>query len=101
MAAKKLGVEIAVVRAVFQTETEGKTYASNGRIKILYERHYFSCLIHRKYPNAKLIRNAQEELTNHKAVYRLLLSFTTGTEYVQKKETRKSQEQLPQNYGGK
>ena len=56
---------------------------------------------HRKHPNAKLIRNAQEELTNYKAVYRLLLSFTTGTEYVQKKTTRKSQEQLPQNYGGK
>ena len=48
-AAKKLGVELSVIRAVFQTETEGQTYTKDGRIKILYERHYFSRFTHRKY----------------------------------------------------
>ena len=48
-AAKKLGVELSVIRAVFQTETEGQTYTKDGRIKILYERHYFSRFTHGKY----------------------------------------------------
>ena len=48
-AAKKLGVELSVIRAVFQTETGGQTYTKDGRIKILYERHYFSKFTHGKY----------------------------------------------------
>ena len=48
-AAKKLGVELSVIRTVFQTETEGQTYTKDGRIKILYERHYFSRFTHGKY----------------------------------------------------
>ena len=48
-AAKKLGVELSVIRAVFQTETGGQTYTKDGRIKILYERHYFSRFTHGKY----------------------------------------------------
>lgn len=48
-AATKLGVDVATIRAVFQTETGGQTYASDGRIKILYERHYFSKLTYHKY----------------------------------------------------
>ncbi len=40
-AAGLLGVEEAVIRAVYQTEVSRGIYDSKGRMKILYERHYF------------------------------------------------------------
>ena len=40
-AAGLLGVEEAAIRAVYQTEVSRGIYDSKGRMKILYERHYF------------------------------------------------------------
>jgi hypothetical protein len=40
--AEQLGVSVAHLKAVYQTEVGGEGYLSDGRIKILYERHYFS-----------------------------------------------------------
>jgi RHS repeat-associated protein len=40
-AAEKLGVSVALIRAVYKTEVGAGAYLSNGKIKILYERHYF------------------------------------------------------------
>jgi len=41
-AAKTLGVSVAHIRAVYTTEVGENAYLPDGRIKILYERHYFS-----------------------------------------------------------
>src|SRR5688572_3325692 len=47
-AAKKLGCEVAAVRAVIDVESRGG-FLSDGRPKILFERHYFSRLTKRKF----------------------------------------------------
>lgn len=48
-AAEKLGVSVAVIRAVYKTEVGRRAYLANGKIKILYERHYFHRLTKGKY----------------------------------------------------
>jgi RHS repeat-associated protein len=48
-AANKLGVSVAQIRAVYKTEVGKKAFFKNGKIKILYERHYFSRLTKGKY----------------------------------------------------
>jgi len=40
-AAESLGVPIAAIRSVYITETGGNAYYSDGKLKILFERHYF------------------------------------------------------------
>ena len=40
-AAKTLGVELCAVKAIAKVETKGDPFLSDGRPKILYERHYF------------------------------------------------------------
>src|SRR5574344_1794454 len=37
---KLMGVGVAEIRAVYETETQGSTFDTQGRIKILFERHY-------------------------------------------------------------
>jgi hypothetical protein len=40
-AARALGVEVNVIKAVASVETAGRSFDKQGRPKILYERHYF------------------------------------------------------------
>lgn len=40
-AAQALGVPVAAIRSVYLTETGGNAYYSDGKLKILFERHYF------------------------------------------------------------
>ena len=49
IAAKKLGVSVAAIRAVYKVETHGNAFRSNGDPKILFERHYFSRFTKGKY----------------------------------------------------
>ncbi|RUT67889.1 DUF3380 domain-containing protein [Flavobacterium cupreum] len=48
-AAKKLGIPIASVRAVYKVETGGNAFRENGDPKILFERHYFSNFTNGKF----------------------------------------------------
>lgn len=47
-AADKLGVDVASIRAVWNSESSTGNYFSDGKLKILYERHYF-----RKFTNGE------------------------------------------------
>jgi hypothetical protein len=49
IAAAKLGVSIASVRAIYKVETGGNAFADNGDPKVLFERHYFSNFTGGKY----------------------------------------------------
>jgi RHS repeat-associated protein len=40
-ASKSTGIPLASMRAVYLTETGGNAYYSDGKLKILFERHYF------------------------------------------------------------
>ena len=48
-AAKKLGVSVAQIRAVYKSEVQNSAFFSDGKTKILFERHYFSRLTNGKY----------------------------------------------------
>lgn len=48
-AADTLQVEVAAIKAVAEVETSGAAFDSNGRPRILYERHYFHRLTNGKY----------------------------------------------------
>lgn len=48
-AATSLGVEIAVIKAIAEVETNGKPFEESGRPRILFERHYFHRLTNGKY----------------------------------------------------
>src|SRR5690606_3053322 len=50
-AAKKIGCQVAAVRAVIDVESRGG-FLPDGRPKILFERHYFSRLTKRKFDAA-------------------------------------------------
>ena len=41
LAAIRLGVSVAAIRAVYKVETGGNAFRSNGDPKVLFERHYF------------------------------------------------------------
>jgi RHS repeat-associated protein len=41
-AAAALGIPVAKLRTIYLTETGGKAYFKDGKLKILFERHYFS-----------------------------------------------------------
>lgn len=51
-AATALGVDVAVIRAVADVETSGKAFDSEGRPRILFERHYFHRLTQGRFDHA-------------------------------------------------
>lgn len=60
IAAKKLGVDVATIKAVAKVETSGNAFDENGRPRILFERHYFHRFTHGKYDSKhKDISNKQ------------------------------------------
>jgi|ERR1051326_3644268 hypothetical protein len=48
-AAKSLGVEVAVIKAVSEVESSGKGFDSHGRPRILFEAHWFHKFTHGKF----------------------------------------------------
>lgn len=48
-AAKELGVELAVIRAVDEVESSGEGFLPDGHVKILFERHKFHVFTKGKY----------------------------------------------------
>ena len=47
--AKKLKVSVPAIKAVAQVESAGGGFLSNGKLKILFERHHFHRLTKGKY----------------------------------------------------
>jgi len=47
--AKRLGVEVATIRAVDQVESNGSGFLDDGQVKILFERHKFYQYLARKH----------------------------------------------------
>jgi hypothetical protein len=52
-AANELGVPIAAVKAVQETETSGSGFAYTGRVRILFERHWMARFLSAKLPSAQ------------------------------------------------
>ena len=48
-AAKRLGVNVAAIRAVYHVESGGSSFYDNGDPKTLFERHYFHQFTDGKY----------------------------------------------------
>ena len=51
-AAALLGVEVAAVMAVSRVEAQGRGFLSDGRVKILFERHIFYRELQKKHGDA-------------------------------------------------
>jgi len=49
LAAKRLGVDVPTVQAVAEVESNGKGFLTDGRPKILFERHIFSRMTDRRF----------------------------------------------------
>ncbi|BCM95126.1 hypothetical protein [Burkholderia phage FLC6] len=65
-AAQALGVTPAHVRTVCAVESNGAGFLPDGRVKILFERHWFSAsLIDRKIPNYQTLAAANSDIINH------------------------------------
>ena len=64
-AASALGVTAAHVRTVCDVEAQGAGFLPDGRVKILFERHWFSAeLIARKIPNYQQLAAANSDIIN-------------------------------------